>query len=241
MHSTIIAVLAVAGLSSAAALPYTAECPGSGAYYVCANNNFRGYCSVDPCAKTWCPDFQDHTCIRSVSKVDTTPTTISTVTISTPTATPTVIAEQPVCTDGGYYQVCSNGFKGCCKSDVCGSSKPSCPTEPVSTNVHKTTQVECSGTGAYYVCANNGFRGHCSVDPCASAWCPDFAQDTCTPTVPASAPETQTHTQTQTQTQTQNQTCPEGTGFYQVCSNGFRGCCTVDACAGTNPVCPAYV
>src|SRR5436305_1454990 len=34
-------------------------------------------------------------------------------------------------------------------------------------------------------------------------------------------------------------TCAPGTGSWQVCSNGFRGCSTQDACASQNGECPA--
>ncbi|RSL90239.1 hypothetical protein CDV31_015719, partial [Fusarium ambrosium] len=32
--------------------------------------------------------------------------------------------------------------------------------------------------------------------------------------------------------------CAPGTGFFQSCSNGFRGCCKKDACSGKAPICP---
>ncbi|KAJ3538314.1 hypothetical protein NM208_g5954 [Fusarium decemcellulare] len=63
MHSVIVALVAIAGLASAGpTIEKRAECPGTGGYYVCGTNGFRGYCSSDPCAIAWCPDFKLKTC-----------------------------------------------------------------------------------------------------------------------------------------------------------------------------------
>jgi hypothetical protein len=63
MHSAIFALFAIAGLTAAGStVQKHVECPGSGNYYVCGTNGFRGYCSSDPCGKSWCPDFKDRTC-----------------------------------------------------------------------------------------------------------------------------------------------------------------------------------
>ena len=92
------------------------ECSGTGAYYVCAANGFRGYCSSDPCNKQWCPDFTPKTCDK---KTTLTPPPPAPVDIGKGKGTDKPV--EGVCPAGtGYYQVCSNGFRGCCKQDACG-------------------------------------------------------------------------------------------------------------------------
>ncbi|RSL53610.1 hypothetical protein CEP51_014860, partial [Fusarium floridanum] len=86
MQSVFVALFAIAGIASAGpTVEKRAECPGTGSYYVCGNNNFRGYCSVDPCAIPWCPDFKLKTCepVGSTTE-DTTTTVIDKATAPTP-------------------------------------------------------------------------------------------------------------------------------------------------------------
>lgn len=325
MHSTIIALLATtAGFTVATPLSFAkrTECPSStknSKYYVCGNNGFRGYCSVDPCAKPWCPDFKLKTCdsltfpnvtapvancsgtATTTVHLGTTTTTIQTGTTTTtfcsskttptgcssttkstsrsstststscsskttptgcsssststscspkttppslpPTVTPTV------CAGTATHYVCSNnGFKGSCSVDPCALNW--CP-DYVPKTCHKAPVVDtttipepsCTGSGAFYVCANNGFRGNCSVDPCALAWCPDYELKTCKTAGGCGAKETKPEAGKNKSVladrrQDNNGVCPEGTGYYQVCGNGFRGCCKADACGQASPICP---
>lgn len=115
------------------------ECPGKGAYYVCGNNNFRGYCSVDPCAIKWCPDFEAATCDRKtpakadpaekidpVEKIDTpVPTGYSGVTLyaGEVCAAP---KQDSTCYQGtGYFQNCAENVRVCSNIDFCGRRKAS--------------------------------------------------------------------------------------------------------------------
>lgn len=234
MHSTtVFSILAVATLALAAPAAEskrTPECPGSGAYYVCAKNGFRGYCSSDPCDKTWCPDFAPWTCTRT----------------GAPTPDPTEPTKEPIkeapvtttpCSGSGAWYVCANnGFKGACSVDPCALSW--CPDyqEKTCTKVASTIPDRSK---PFYVCYNNGFRGECSVDPCAISWCPDYKTGTYEPvgsaTVPTPVPTT---TPITTVIPTASPapvlapgTCAPGTGYYQVCASGFKGCCKKDACA----------
>jgi hypothetical protein len=215
MYSTLLfSIVYAAALASAA--PSTAdkravECPGSGAYYVCAKSGFRGYCSSDPCDKSWCPDFTPYTCDRKPNSVE-------------------------CLGDSSSYYVCANGFRGKCSTNACVGSW--CPDFEQGTCAKKTASVpvtspwtpgatECPGSGAYYVCAKNGFKGYCSSDPCAKDWCPDFAPKTCSKVkkpdpAPVPVPETKTNPK----------------AYYVCASNSFRGDCSVDPCA--LPWCPDY-
>jgi len=207
MHSALfLSVLATASIATA--IPTSAEkrgleCSGSGAYYVCGNNGFRGYCSTDPCNKAWCSDYTAGTC----DKWSTTTTTTSTTTSSAP----------------------------------CTSTTISTTTSPPATY---TPGAECPGSGNYYVCANNGFRGYCSSDPCNLAWCPDFALSSCerivrTTTAAVSAATSDPESETYEPAMKRDETvCPAGTGYFQSCGNGFRGCCKGDACGAK--WCPDY-
>ncbi|RSL82726.1 hypothetical protein CDV31_016908 [Fusarium ambrosium] len=127
MQSVFVALFAIAGIASAGpTVEKRAECPGTGSYYVCGNNNFRGYCSVDPCAIPWCPDFKLKTCepVGSTSE-DTTTTVTDEVTAPTPEVkNPGAFPPGDVCPPGlGRLQVCANnGFRGCCKAEACGEA-----------------------------------------------------------------------------------------------------------------------
>ncbi|CAM1507649.1 Fc.00g072900.m01.CDS01 [Cosmosporella sp. VM-42] len=180
MHSIIFAFVAVASLASAGpAINKRTECSGSGAYYVCANNNFRGYCTSDPCAEPWCPDFKEGTCDLAGTWVHKT--------------------EEPI-----------------------GSATP----EP--TTIPTPQDGVCPiGTGFFQVCSENGFRGCCKTDACSGAWCPDYEIGT----------YELVHSWKVRVRQSDPTVCAPGTGFFQSCSNGFRGCCKTDACAQPTPVC----
>ena len=217
MHSIAITILAAATLTSAAP-----SLNRRGAYYVCYNNGFRGDCSVDPCAISWCPDYKPYTYE---------PATTTTNTPVTSNPEPPVVNSQSdptVCAPGtGYFQSCSNGFRGCCKSDACGSTW--CPDYIAYTYTPKTAKREpapapepqsdptvCAPGTGYFQSCSNGFRGCCKGDACGSptGWCPDAAKPVVKERAPASDPTV----------------CAAGTGYFQSCANGFRGCCKSDAC-----------
>jgi len=202
--------------------------PAAKAYYVCANNGFRGDCTVDPCALAWCPDYISYTYTPKTAKRDPAPQ-------SDPT----------VCAPGtGYFQSCSNGFRGCCKGDACGSSwcpdvkvaakrTPEPIPAPAPAPAPASDPTVCAaGTGFYQVCGN-GFKGCCKSDACGSTWCADYKPYTYEPIgassapapapVPAPAPAPAAGGDPTV--------CAPNTGFYQVCSNGFKGCCKKDACS----------
>ncbi|KAF4459334.1 hypothetical protein FALBO_13903 [Fusarium albosuccineum] len=226
MHSVIVALVAVAGLASAGpVIEKRAECPGTGGYYVCGANGFRGYCSSDPCAIAWCPDFKLKTCEPAGSKTPggtDTPAPVPEPKPETKNPVPTREGECP--TGTGFFQVCAkNGFRGCCKTDACSGTW--CPDykagtyEPVKTMTTRARDptVCAPGTGFFQSCSN-GFRGCCKGDACSGTGCPDVK------TVKARAQDPTV--------------CAPGTGFFQSCSNGFRGCCKGDACSQKTPVCP---
>jgi len=109
--------------------------------------------------------------------------------------------------------------------------------------------VECpeldGKTQLFYVCASNGFRGFCSSNACSQKWCPDYVEDTCTPTVgPADTPSEDPATTTSSvMTPTPVPVgCPKLDGktqqFYVCAGNGFKGFCSSDACA--QEWCPDY-
>jgi hypothetical protein len=264
MHSTIIALLAsTAGFAAATPLAFAkqAECSSTthnSAYYVCGNNGFRGYCSVDPCAKPWCPDFKLKTCdpliftYPNVTAPATNCSTSTTTTVQSGTTTPTVQTETTTttfCSSTTTPAACSKTTSSTSTTSTTStacSSTPTpatcsgtagCPKPPV---VEKNT---CTGPGAFYVCANNGFRGNCSVDPCALAWCPDYESKTCDKAAcECGAKETKAEAvkndSAGAKRRQENGVCPQGTGYYQVCGNGFRGCCKADACGQASPICP---
>jgi hypothetical protein len=101
-------------------------CTGSGAFYVCANNGFRGNCSVDPCALNWCPDYKSNTCEAAACA----PKDVESETGKNNGHETKRRQDNGVCPEGtGYYQVCGNGFRGCCKADACGQASPICPNK----------------------------------------------------------------------------------------------------------------
>ncbi|KAK2038498.1 hypothetical protein LZ31DRAFT_559539 [Colletotrichum somersetense] len=170
--------------------------PGTGFFQSCSNG-FRGCCKSDACTVGFCPDV---TVFETVSEVapKTAPAPISEVK-SDSNVDPTVCAPGT-----GFFQSCSSGFRGCCKSDACTLGY--CP----STSEKRQDSTVCApGTGFFQSCAN-GFRGCCKSDACTIGYCPSAGAETVKrqdPTV-----------------------CAPGTGFFQSCSNGFRGCCKSDAC-----------
>jgi hypothetical protein len=91
------------------------------------------------------------------------------------------------------------------------------------------------GTGYFQRCSNEfgvTFSGCCTQDACSLGYCPSGT----TNPPPVTTPETTTTTTTTT-TQLPDGQCAPGTGFFQVCGNGFRGCCAKDAC--TLGYCPS--
>jgi hypothetical protein len=271
MHSTIVAILATtAGFAAATPLSFAkqAECPSSAkntAYYVCGNNGFRGYCSVDPCAKPWCPDFKLKTCDPFVkypnvtvpaancsTTATTTPVQSGTTTtiIQTETTTTTFCSSSTTppatCSSSTTPIACSSTQT----STTCSESTTPTPAPPPCTGTggckkQPIVKKPCTGAGAFYVCANNGFRGNCSVDPCALAWCPDYKPYMCEAVAACDCGAKETKPDAgknkssgSERRQDNNGVCPEGTGYFQVCGNGFRGCCKADACGQASPICP---
>jgi len=250
-----LAVFATAVITGAAPTSVeerSLECPGTGAYYVCSNNGFRGYCSADPCNMAWCPDFTQKTCDKKWG----TPTT-STSIIPT-TTTPPAVYTPSECSGTGNYYVCSNnGFRGYCSADPCNMAW--CPDFALKTRnkiVRTTTSVApevskvpeeksytpsqdetvCSvGTGFFQSCSN-GFRGCCKRDACSAAWCPDYKFGTYQP-ISTSTPEALTWVTLTTAkppvktASSDSSVCGNNQGYFQVCANGFKGCCKTDACS----------
>jgi hypothetical protein len=183
--------------------PVPVPVPAAKKWYVCGYNGFRGECTVDPCAITWCPDYK--------------PYTYEPVKVSKRQADPTVCAPGT-----GYFQSCSNGFRGCCKSDACGSPTGWCldhveKRAPAPAPAPASDPTVCAAGTGYFQSCSNGFRGCCKVDACsASGWCADYKKGTYEP-VPAPAP-------------VPVEGVCAGTGYYQVCGSKFKGCCETDAC-----------
>ncbi|KAK1498444.1 hypothetical protein CCUS01_12801 [Colletotrichum cuscutae] len=181
--------------------------PGTGFFQSCSNG-FRGCCQSDACTLGYCPT-------TSASEKRQDPT---------------------VCAPGtGFFQSCSNGFRGCCKSDACTLGYcPDLAIAPPSKRAADPT-VCAPGTGFFQSCAN-GFRGCCKQDACTIGYCPDVKTFE---TVTKTAPQT-TATPTPESKSNANAdptVCAPGTGFFQSCANGFRGCCKSDAC--TIGYCPS--
>ncbi|KAJ9666943.1 hypothetical protein H2201_002776 [Coniosporium apollinis] len=133
--------------------------------YHCYNNGFNGYCSSDPCAISWCPDYEPKTC--------------------TPVKN---IPKKPACSSKvselsqGYFVCPGNNFEGYCSSDPCALSW--CPDykHNTCTPVNAAPALpSCGSPGRQYVCASNGFNGLCSVDACNLPWCPDYQHGTYKP------------------------------------------------------------
>ncbi|KAM0207442.1 hypothetical protein ACHAQI_007672 [Fusarium lateritium] len=242
MHSTIFALVAIAGLASAGPTAQQTECQGVGQFFVCANNGFRGWCSNDPCDKKWCSDFVEKTCepvfITEPPKGKETKPETTEEGHWEVTENPAVLPDGQCAPGTGFFQVCSNGFKGCCKFDACSSKKLICPTQ----NSKRTDDTVCApGTGFFQSCSN-GFRGCCKTDACTgtAGVCPDAETKT---EDKHAEPETWEHEPVETEVTNaavvaDPTVCAPGTGFFQSCSNGFRGCCKFDACSGKAPVCP---
>ncbi|KAM0299897.1 hypothetical protein HYE67_005803 [Fusarium culmorum] len=230
MHSAIFAVFAISGLAAASPNPKPqAECEGLAPlgldtvkYYVCGKNGFRGYCSEDPCDAEWCRDFAPKTCDLVFITEPEAPVVgghkweseTATTTVTEAASTDLPIGQ---CAPGtGFFQNCSNGFVGCCKSDACTGDAGVCPDTK---EAKRSDPTVCPpGTGFFQSCSN-GFRGCCKSDACGQKLpiCPpSVTKRSADPTV-----------------------CPPGTGFFQSCSNGFRGCCKGDACGQKEPICPS--
>ncbi|KAL6923275.1 hypothetical protein FSST1_000549 [Fusarium sambucinum] len=237
MHSAIFAIFAISGLAAASpnSKPQT-ECEGlaplgleSVQYYVCGKNGFRGYCSEDPCDKKWCRDFAPKTC-DLVFITEPEPPVVAnpvvggheweseTATTAAPKATSTDLPIGECAPGTGFFQNCSNGFVGCCKSDACTGDAGVCPDTKEAKRQDPT--VCPPGTGFFQSCSN-GFRGCCKNDACGQKL------PICPPSV--------------TKRSDDPTVCPPGTGFFQSCSNGFRGCCKGDACGQKLPICPPSV
>ncbi|KZL82204.1 hypothetical protein CI238_09428 [Colletotrichum incanum] len=174
--------------------------PGTGFFQSCSNG-FRGCCKSDACTIGYCPGMSG---TSDNKPAETTPAT----NVHSAHWQPT---DPTVCAPGtGFFQSCSNGFRGCCKSDACTIGY--CPTVETETVKRQDPTVCAPGTGFFQSCSN-GFRGCCKQDACTIGYCPD---------VKAAIAEKRT---------TDPTVCPPNTGFFQSCANGFRGCCKSDACA----------
>ncbi|EFQ33115.1 hypothetical protein CGRA01v4_13236 [Colletotrichum graminicola] len=134
----------------------------------------------------------------------------------------------------GFFQSCSNGFRGCCKADACTIGY--CPSSGAETVERQDPTVCAPGTGFFQSCSN-GFRGCCKSDACTIGYCPDVKAFE---TVIKAAPTPTLTTEVKPNNNNGNAdptVCAPGTGFFQSCSNGFRGCCKFDAC--TTGHCPS--
>jgi len=171
-------------------------------------------------------------------------------------------------TRNGLLSVCASGYKGCCTVDACsvgycptnpGSEPTTAPTPLPSTTPPPTRQSAhperatsksaptasraavpptpalwatarplprrgAAGTGYYQVCAS-GFKGCCASDACGLGYCPSSSSSS------SPAPKTDIKTSSSIPAGGNDSTCAPGTGYYQVCANGFKGCCTSDACS----------
>ncbi|TDZ21972.1 hypothetical protein Cob_v004752 [Colletotrichum orbiculare MAFF 240422] len=195
--------------------------PGTGFFQSCdQGNGFVGCCNKDACGLGYCPDVEN-----------------------TDTAAPETVKRDPtVCAPGtGFFQSCNqgSGFVGCCKQDACGLGY--CPDVEATTENTKRDPTVCApGTGFFQSCnQGKGFVGCCTKDACGLGYCPDVrAFETVVKTLskaaatPTPAPEVSHQSRT-----TDPTVCAPGTGFFQSCSNGFRGCCKEDAC--TIGFCPS--
>ncbi|OBR03183.1 hypothetical protein CH63R_12310 [Colletotrichum higginsianum IMI 349063] len=215
MHSSIIFTLLAATATLTAAAPSlgskrdnTVCAPGTGFFQSCSNG-FRGCCKVDACTIGYCPDV---TGASDNKPAETAPVTTGHSAHWQPT-------DPTVCAPGaGFFQSCANGFRGCCKEDACSIGH--CPS---ASEKRQDPTVCAPGTGFFQSCSN-GFRGCCKSDACSLGYCSDVKIDNTktvnTETVNTGAVKSQDPT-----------VCAPGTGFFQSCSNGFRGCCKSDACS----------
>lgn len=85
--------------------------------------------------------------------------------------------------------------------------------------------VCAAGTGYYQVCgsAQGGYKGCCKADACSLGYCPDSYTPTSTTTPPPN------NNNYPVDNGNGDGTCSAGKNYY-VCDNGFRGCCSQDAC-----------
>ncbi|KAK1975987.1 hypothetical protein LZ30DRAFT_604395 [Colletotrichum cereale] len=212
MHfSTIFTLItATATFTAAASSEYakrddTVCAPGTGFFQSCANG-FRGCCKSDACTIGYCPS-------TSEKRQD-----------------PTRSTDPTVCAPGtGFFQSCSNGFRGCCKSDACTIGY--CPSAGAETVKRQDPTVCAPGTGLFQSCSN-GFRGCCKYDACTVGYCQDVkAFKTVTKAAPAPTLTLEVKSINSRNGNADPTVCAPGTGFFQSCSNGFRGCCKSDACA----------
>ncbi|KAJ0348536.1 hypothetical protein COL154_006416 [Colletotrichum chrysophilum] len=209
MHSSIFFTVfaGIVGITTASPTESNTDptvcAPGTGFFQSCSNG-FRGCCTADACTIGYCPDV-------TVTSSKTAIVTATPVPEHKAHWQPETVSDPTVCKPGtGFFQSCSNGFRGCCKEDACTLGY--CP--PAS---EKRDETVCfPNTGFFQSCAN-GFRGCCKGDACTLGYCPD---------VPATVVKRDDPT-----------VCAPGTGFFQSCSNGFRGCCKSDAC--TLGYCPS--
>ncbi|WQF80949.1 hypothetical protein CDEST_05963 [Colletotrichum destructivum] len=186
--------------------------PGSGFFQSCSNG-FRGCCKSDACSIGYCPP-------TSEKRQDPT-----------------------VCAPGtGFFQSCSNGFRGCCKQDACSLGYcPDVKTTVAEKRAAAADPTVCApGTGFFQSCSN-GFRGCCKQDACTVGYCPDVKTfQTVAKTAPETSPTPTPEAKCDNSNNNNNNgngngnadptVCAPGTGFFQTCSNGFRGCCKQDAC-----------
>jgi hypothetical protein len=256
MHSfTFLTLLAAATITTAAPAANSngvRECTGTGAYYVCQRNGFRGYCSVDPCDKSWCPDFTTGSCdpiktddkgcrnytnhVKTASSSSTSSLIPTYTPTNKPSPTPQTITDKTTCAAGtGYYQVCaSNGFKGCCKSDACGKGwcvdyKP-WTYDPVDTPIKPAASSSTSSVSTVTIVYTPTSTTVVACTP-TPVYTPPPACAT-----PSAAPSVGSGPGAKSQNDPT--TCAAGFGYFQVCSNGFRGCCKSDACGKV--WCPDY-
>jgi len=120
MHlSTVFALVAAATLGAAApALPPRSDptvcAPGTGFFQSCGNG-FRGCCAADACTIGFCPSTTP-----SEEKPKTDDWEHKEPEHKEPEHwNPTTLPEGQCAPGTGFFQVCGNGFKGCCKSDAC--------------------------------------------------------------------------------------------------------------------------
>jgi len=196
--------------------PAPGTCAAGLSYYVCSNG-FKGCCSQDACTIGYCPPTWEEKPVDHHEHEE-------------PAALPGVPSPEAghpgTCPTGmGYYQVCANGYNGCCTKDAC--SLGYCPDNGAFQKVKRAADptVCAPGTGYYQVCSN-GFKGCCSADACGLGYCPGTAAPWTPEPVPVQPP-----TNTYPVASPQNGVCPAGTGYYQVCASGFKGCCAKDACS----------
>jgi len=198
--------------------------PGTGYFQNCDATGFRGCCNIDVCGR----------------KLSSCPGNTWTPTPPSKEETPVVQpADSSACPPNKWF-VCHNGFRGCCKTaDPCTighcpaaapGSSVSTRDEPAAGNVRRADDTVCPPGTGYFQSCSNGFRGCCTADVCSTKipYCPGASS----PIVPPVAPPVKNETPAPASAvQPQNGVCPSGTGYYQVCANGFKGCCAKDACS----------